>query len=201
MQKIQIFTLNKEIILAMAKKIVRLSEAEFMSMINEAIENVLIEMDGKTAMRVPNVSKTAKGSIQRGIYDKVINPSKAISNDRLIQKAQGMWTRVEDHWLSGFKGVTFKFFGEDRIGIVANILFTFEKLTKLSQDKTILVGTVSYNNQSISGDGIIINFDKGTVKYHEKGSRYQYSLEIDNRMRPQWDALLEQLRMALNARK
>ena len=183
----------------MAKKIVRLSEAELMSMINEAVTNAL-EKDGKTAMRVPNVSKTTRDDIQRGISDKVINPTKTIPNDRLIQKAQGMAPRVEDHWLRDFKGVTFKFFGEDRIGIVFHILFTFEKLTKLSQDKTILVGTVSYNNQSISGDRIIINFDKGTVKYHERGSRYRYSLEIDNRMKPQWDALLEQLKMALNAR-
>lgn len=181
----------------MAKKIVRLSEAEFRSMINEAVAKALVEMDGKTAMRVPNVSKTARDDIQRGVSDKVINPSKTITNDSLIQKAQGMWSGVEDHWLRNFQGVTFMFFGDDSLGIVAHILFTFEKLTKLSQDKTILVGTVSYKNQSISGDRIIINFDKGTVKYHERGSRYQYSLEIDNRMKPQWDALLEQLKMAL----
>ncbi len=184
----------------MAKKVVRLTEEEFMSMINEAVANALIEMDGKTAMRVANTSKTARNDIQQGSYDKVINPSKKVSNDKTIRKAQDMWPRVEDHWLKNFKGVTFKFFGEDRIGIVANILFTFDKLTKLSSDKTILTGTVSYNNQSISGDGIIINFDKGTVKYHERGSRFQYSLEIDRRTKPQWDSLLEQLQMALNAR-
>lgn len=165
----------------MAKKIVRISEAEFMSMINEAVAKALVEMDGKTAMRVP-VSKTARDDIQQGVSDKVVTLSK-----------------TEDQWLRDFKGVTFKFFGEDGIGIVANILFTFEKLIKLSQDKTILIGTVSYNNKSISEDGIIINFDKGTVKYRERGSRYQYSLEIDNRMKPRWDALLEQLKMALKA--
>lgn len=184
----------------MAKKVIRLTEDEFRSMINEAVAQALKEMDGKTAMRVPNASTNAQNEIQMGNDTRQINASKSISNDDLIQKAQNMWPRVENHWLQDFKGFTFKFFGKDRIGIVANILFTFDKLTKLSSDKTILIGTVSYNNQSINGDGIIINFDKGTVKYHERGSRYNYNLEIDRRTKPQWDALLQQLQMALNAR-
>jgi hypothetical protein len=170
-------------------------------MINEAAAKALIEMDGKTAMRVQNASINAQDEIQNGNDVRQINATKIVSNDDLIQKAQNMWPRVENHWLQPFKGFTFKFFGKDRIGIVANILFTFDKLTKLSSDRTILTGTVSYNNQSISGDGIIINFDKNTVKYHERGSRYQYSLEIDRRTKPQWDTLLQQLQMALNARK
>lgn len=185
----------------MAKKVIRLTEEEFMSMINEAVEKALLEMDGKTAMRVPNSSTKAQHEIQAGNDNRQINASKSVTNDGLIQKAQKMWPSVENHWLQNFKGFTFKFFGKDRIGIVANILFTFERLSKLSSDKTILTGTVSYNNQSISGDGIVINFDKGVVKYHERGSRYQYSLEIDRRTKPQWDALLEQLQMALNARR
>ncbi len=62
-----------------------------------------------------------------------------------------------------------------------NSLFAFEQLTHLSSDKTILIGTVTYNNQSINWDETIINFNKETVKYKVRGSRYQYSLEIDNR--------------------
>lgn len=185
----------------MEKKVIQLTSAEFMSMINEAVAQALVEMDGKTAMRVPNASIKAQHEIQAGNDNRQINASKSVANDSLIQKAQDMWSRVENHWLQNFKGFTFKFFGKDRIGIVANILFTFDRLTKLSSNKTILTGTISYNNQSISGDGIIINFDKGVVKYHERGSRYQYSLEIDRRTKPQWDALLEQLKMALNARQ
>ena len=170
-----------------------------MSMINEAVANALVEKDGKTAIKVPDISINAKNNIQQGVYSKIINSKKSISNDDLITKAQNMWPRVEDHWLKDFKGTTFKFFGKDRIGIVANILFTFEKLTHLSSDKTILVGSISYNNQTINGNGIVINFNKGTVKYKDRGSRYQYSLEIDNRFKSKWDALLEQLQMALNA--
>ena len=184
----------------MPKKVVRLTAQAFMDLINEAVENALQEMDGKTAMRVQNVSVNARNDIQQGNYNRQINPNKSVSNDALIQKAQNMWDRVEDHWLKQFKGFTFKFFGKDRIGIVANILFTFEKLTHLSPNKTILTGTVTYNNQTIDGDGILIDFNKGTVKYKARGSRYQYALEVDNRMKPQWDKLLEQLQMALDAR-
>ena len=175
----------------MAKKIIRLTEEEFMAMINEAVANALVEMDGKTAMRAS--STNAKNDIQQGSNDKVINPNKMMSNDSLIIKAQNMWPRVEEHLLQQFKGITFKFFGKDGIGIVLNILFTFEKVTQLSPDKTILIGTVTYDNQSICGDRIVINFNKGTVKYKAIGNRYEYSLEIDNRSKPKWDALIEQL--------
>ena len=183
----------------MAKKIIRLTEEEFMTMINEAVANALLEMDGKTAVRAS--STNAKNDIQQGSNVKVINPNKMISNDSLIIKAQNMCPRVEEHWFQQFKGITFKFFGKDGIGIVLSILFTFEKVIQLSPDKTILVGTVTYDNQSINGDRIVINFNKGTVKYKARGKRYQYSLEIDNRTKPSWDTLLEQLQMTLNARQ
>lgn len=183
----------------MANKVIRLTDEEFMSMINEAVADALVEMDGKTAMRVPNVSTHAKNDIYQSSYSTIVHTNKTISNDSLKQKAQNMWPRVDEHWLHQFKGITFKFFGIDGIGLVAHILFTFEKLTHLSSDKTILVGTVTYNNQSINGDGIVINFNKGTVKYKERGNRYQYSLEIDNRTKLKWDALLEQIQMALTA--
>ena len=118
-----------------------------------------------------------------------------------IENTKNMCPRVEEHWFQQFKGITFKFFGKDGIGIVLSILFTFEKVTQLSPDKTILVGTVTYDNQSINGDRIVINFNKGTVKYKARGKRYQYSLEIDNRTKPSWDTLLEQLQITLNARQ
>ncbi|MBD5239034.1 MAG: hypothetical protein HDS64_04585 [Bacteroidales bacterium] len=185
----------------MAKKIVRLTDEEFRSMINEAVSQVLKEVDVKTAMRVPNASAKAQNEIQKGFDVRQINTTKSTSNYDLIQKAQSMWSKVENHRLNDFQGFTFSFFSKDGIGLVAIILFTFERLTKLSSDKTILTGTITYNNQFISGDRIIINLDKGTVKYHERGSRYNYSLEIDRRTKPQWDALLKQLQKALNARK
>lgn len=181
----------------MTKKVIQLTEDEFKAMINEAVSQTFIEMDGKTAMCVPKISTKAQDEIQNGIDNRQINVPKTVT-DELNQKAQNMRSRVENHWVQQFKGLTFKFFSKDKIGIVTNILFTFEKLTKLSADKTILTGVVSYNNQSIIGDGIIINFNKDTVKYHEQGSRYQYSLEIDMRTKPQWDGLLEQLQIALN---
>jgi hypothetical protein len=38
------------------------------------------------------------------------------------------------------------------------------------------------------------------VKYHERGSRYNYRLEIDNRYKPLWDEFLDELNRAINAR-
>ena len=87
------------------------------------------------------------------------------------------------------------------MGIPADILLKFDKVTKLSLEKTILIGTVTYNTSQIEGDGITIDFKHNKVQYHERGSRYAYNLEIDKRSKPLWDKLLSQLKMALDARK
>ena len=79
-------------------------------------------------------------------------------------------------------------------------IFTFNKITKLEPNKTILIGDVIFNKTKISGDGIILDFVKETVKYHERGSRYTYNLEIDNRYKPLWDNFTNELKQAINAR-
>jgi hypothetical protein len=63
----------------------------------------------------------------------------------------------------------------------------------------ILSGEVVFDGTQLSGD-ITVDFNRNQVFYKEKGSRYQYSLIIDNRTKPQWDELLKQLRMSLNNR-
>ena len=90
---------------------------------------------------------------------------------------------------------------EDLLGIPADLLFTFERVKKLDLRKTILVGTVVFNETQIAGDGIIIDFTKDKVQYHEKGNRYAYNLEIDIRTKGLWDRLLVQLKKALKNRK
>jgi hypothetical protein len=64
-----------------------------------------------------------------------------------------------------------------------------------------LVGNVTFNRNQINGDGIIIDFVKGRVKYHERGNRYAYNLEIDNRYKQMWDAFINELKTALDARQ
>lgn len=108
---------------------------------------------------------------------------------------------VQEHWQKDYVGKTFKFFAEDRLGLIAHHLFTFNRVSKLDAKKTILIGDVVFNNQQISGDRIIIDFTKGNVRYHEKGSRFAYNLEIDNRFKPLWDGLCDQLKTAIENTK
>ena len=117
-----------------------------------------------------------------------------------IAKARRMEKEVQPYWLQEYVGKTFKFYGEDRLGLVVHVLFTFEKVTKLDLNKTVLVGTVTFDQTQISGDGIIIDFVKNRVLYHEKGNRYAYKLEIDNRTSQLWNRLLSRLKHALENR-
>lgn len=104
--------------------------------------------------------------------------------------------KVQSHWLKDYIGKTFKFFGRTQLGLVANVLFTLERVKKLEPNKTILVGEVTFNSNKISGDGIIVDFTKNRIQYHDKKSRYSCNLEIDNRFKQLWDALLNELNVA-----
>lgn len=184
----------------MAKKVIRLTEDEFRKIIYDAVMPYLNEMDGKTYSRIYNASQRAKDDNQHGTYQRSTNGKRVQNNDDVITNARILEPEAKEHWLQRFKDYTFKFYGEDRMGLVADILLKFETVTHLNPERTILVGTIYYNGTQIEGDGIVVNFKNGTVKYKARGNKYQYSLEIDRRTKPQWDALIEQLQMALNAR-
>ena len=194
----------------MVKKVIRLTEMELSNLIKEATRTVINEMDGATYSRIYNASHKAKEDSQNGNHStlRIINNKTdgsrrfvGVNNDDTIAKARRMEKDVQPYWLQDYVGKTFKFYGEDRLGLVANVLFTFEKVTKLDLNKTILVGTVTFNLTQISGDGIIIDFVKNRVLYHEKGNKYAYKLEIDNRTAQLWNGLLVQLKKSLENRK
>ena len=185
----------------MAKKIIRLTEDELKQLIKEATTKVMNEMDDATYSRIHNASHRAMQDIQNGNYERTVNGRDFVDNDEIISTADELEPRAQAHWLKDYVGQTFKFFGRSQMGLPAHILFTFEKITKFELNKTVLVGSVTFNRNQINGDGIIIDFIKGRVKYHERGNRYAYTLEIDNRYKPLWDKFINKLRAALDARQ
>lgn len=202
----------------MRKKVVRLTDDELAHIIKEATIASLNEMDGATYSRVYNATHKAKEDIQSGklqtaktitkrykkdgsLRKKPLVNTVLINNDDIIKRGRHMQDFVQQHWLKDYIGQTFMFFGEDRLGIPAHVLLTLDKVTKLDHRKTILVGTVIFNDTKIEGDGITIDFTTDKVKYHERGSRYAYTLEIDYRSKNLWEKLLDQLKMALDSRK
>ena len=193
----------------MKKIIIKLTESELSEMIKKATTESLNEMDGATYARMYKASHRAKENNQNGVYNtkymingqRKVNPhEKVVSNDDVINRANKMESGVQQHWLNNYVGKTFKFYGEDRLGLVANVLFTLDRVKNLDIRKIILVGTVIFKDNEIPGDGIIIDFKTQKVVYHEKGDRYAYNLEIDNRSKALWDNLLEQLQMGIKSR-
>ena len=185
----------------MAKKVIRLTEDELKQLIKEATARVMNEMDAPTYSRIHNTSHRAMQDIQNGNYERAVNDKKKVDNDEIISKADELEPRAQAHWLKDYVGQTFKFFGRSQMGLPAHVLFTFERVTKLELNKTVLVGSVTFNRNQINGDGIVIDFVKGRVKYHERGNRYAYNLEIDNRYKQMWDAFTNELKAALDARQ
>lgn len=134
-------------------------------------------------------------------YERFVNDKKIVDNDEIISKADKLEPRTQAHWPMDYVGQTFKFFGISLKGLPTHVLFRFEKVTKLEPNKTIMIGSVTLNRNRINGDGIIIDYVKGMVKYHERDNRYAYNLEIDYRYKQMWDAYTYELKTALDARQ
>lgn len=185
----------------MAKKVIRLTESELHNLIAEATKTVLNEMESSTYSRIYNAAHRAMQDIQKGNDKRSINGKNFVDNDDIIIRADELEKKVQMHWLKEYVGKTFKFFGRSQMGLPAHLLFTFERITKFEPNKTVLIGSVIFNRSQINGDGIIIDFTKNRVKYHEKGNRYSYNLEIDNRYKPLWDKFTNKLKTALDKRE
>ena len=185
----------------MVKKVIRLTEDELKQLIKEATAKVMNEMDAATYSRIHNASHRATQDIQNGNYERSVNGKKVVDNDDIISRADSLEQNAQAHWLKDYVGQTFKFFGRSQMGLPAHVLFTFGKVTKLEPNKTVLVGSVTFNRNQINGDGLIIDLKRGRVKYHERGNRYAYTLEIDNRYEPLWDKFTNELRTALDTRQ
>ncbi len=171
----------------MAKKATRLTEEELSQFIKEVTAKVMNEMDATTHPRISNAS-------HRTMQDKQ-NDNPTINGKQLvISSAKVLESKAQAHWLEDYVGQTFKFFGRSQMGLPAHVLFTFDRVTKLEPNKTVLVGCVTLNRNQINGDGIVIDFVKGRIKYHERGNRYAYNLEIDNRNKQMWEAFTNELK-------
>ena len=181
----------------MAKKVKRLTEGELNQLIKESTSWILKEMDATTS-RTHNTSHSAKQDIQSVNDEKDVNIQKCVDNDVINSHADSIRPEAQSHWLSGYISQTFKFFGRGPMGLPAHILFSFERITKLESNKTVLVGTVTCNKNQNNGEVIIINFKKNRVLYHARGNRHIYNLEIDNRYKPLWNKFKQELLLELS---
>lgn len=72
--------------------------------------------------------------------------------DDKVSRATNVQPDIHEQCLKDYIGKTFKFFAQDRLQLVALLLFSFEKVVKLDMKETILAGTIVFNNQQINGD-------------------------------------------------
>lgn len=179
----------------MKRQIIQLTEEQLHSLIKDCVEKALDYMDGATFSRMCNASHKVMNDIQNGNSTRAVGNNTTDNdevNKEIINGTDCSATLVRD-----YVGKTFKFFGEDRMGLVTHLLFTLENVTKLDVNKTVLVGTIVLNNKQINGGGIIIDFAKNRVQYYDRGGRHSYKLEIDQRVAPMWNSLIDRLNIAL----
>lgn len=186
----------------MAKKIIRLTEQEFYEHITSIVESVMGEIDGKTHARVPNATTKARQLNQQGKYQTSVNGSngtKTIDHNNVISKYSGTLQRANQSLLAPFIATPFIFYATDRFGGSRFLTFKISNIKKLMNGIAILSGDVVFDGNQMIGD-ISVDFNKQVVQYRERGTRYKYNLEIDNRTKANWDNLLSELKASLDNR-
>jgi hypothetical protein len=108
---------------------IRLTESELNQIIKQATAKVMNEMDAATNSRIHNASHRAMQDIQNGNYERTVNGRDFVNNDDIISRADSLEQNEQAHWLKDYVGQTFKFFGRSQMGLLAHVLFTFEKMT------------------------------------------------------------------------
>lgn len=186
--------------ICMAKKtVIRLTEGQLAEIIKDITIKSLNEIDGATYSRVYNASHRAKNDKQNGQLQRTVG-NRTRNNDDILAHARELEPRAKENFLNPFVNQPFKFYSENRLGIIADVIFTMTDMTHLNSDRAILVGTVVFNDTQINGDGIIVDLKNDKVYYHERGNRYKYVLEIDNRTKDLWDKFMSLLHLAISTR-
>jgi len=192
----------------MTNEIRHLSEMEFYQHVENAVNEVLNEIDGKTHARVSNAAVNAMRLNQQGQYettlqgvDRSSNQPKTtiINHDAVIAKKKGVLQDANKSLVEPFATTTFVFYAIDRFDSPSFLTFNVSNIKKLMRGVAILSGKVVYDGDEMKGD-IMIDFKKDKVTYTEKGTRYKYPLIPDNRTIAKWNELLAQLKMSLDNR-
>jgi len=192
----------------MTNEIRHLSEMEFYQHVENAVNEVLNEIDGKTHARVSNAAVNAMRLNQQGQYettlqgvDRSSNQPKTtiINHDAVIAKKKGVLQDANKSLVEPFATTTFVFYAIDRFDSPSFLTFNVSNIKKLMRGVAILSGKVVYDGDEMKGD-IMIDFKKDKVTYTEKGTRYKYPLIPDNRTVAKWNELLAQLKMSLDNR-
>lgn len=181
------------------KTVIKLTEEELAEIIKEITLQSLNGIDGATYARVYNASHRAKSDNQQGKLQRTVG-GKTRNNDDILNQAQSVELNAKESFLKPYVNHPFKFYAENRRGIVFNVIFTMTDMTHLSPEKAILVGTVIFGDTQINGDGIVVDMKTDKIYYHERGSRYRYYLEIDNRTKDLWEKFISQLHLSISKR-
>lgn len=178
----------------MAKKIVRLTESELYSLIEEATNQALMEIDGKTYSRVHNATMQA----QQDLLNNIPNSPQGRPNMSVIVRGIDLDPRAADSLITPFK-TKYLFHCQNLRGAAAITIFDLKQLYELTPQKAILKGNITFNNEPLYGS-IIVNLQTNQVQYNYKGRSPRYTLIIDPSKQDLWNSLINELQTSVNSR-
>ena len=176
------------------KQKITLTEQELTAIVKHSICEALNEIDGATYARIHNSTMAA----QQRQLDGTPSTNPRRTNVDTIIKGISLDPKAADSLISPYK-TDYLFHCQNLRGAAALTVFELEQLYLLNEDKAILKGKITFNNERLYGS-IVIDMRTRRTYYNYKGQRPEYTLQIDPSKKQIWDGLVNQLDLAISNR-
>jgi len=189
----------------MRKRVIQLSESEFMNLILEATKQVIQEFDGFTYGRISNGSLAARNDIRNGVFSKDVGtkvnptdstkrlstPLRTIQSYERLSKAKQLDIEIRNDIVNQYKDITFMFLGTNRTKVDEPFEFNLTSIDKIDRDAFIFGGLITWDGKQFNGSIKYIP-SKGTCYYTNRSMRlYNYALEPVPPTKQAWDNLIK----------
>lgn len=171
----------------MNKKNIKLTKDELHNLIAEATNQTLMEIDGKISPRTTQP--------QEGLLNNVPLSHQGTSNMSALVRGIDLGPKETDSLFSPFR-TKYLFHCQNLRGAAAITIFDLKQLYKLTPQKAMLKGNITFNNEPLYGS-IIVNLQTSQVQYKYKGRYPHYTLIIDPSKRDLWNELVGKLQLCV----
>ena len=189
----------------MGKKIIHLTESEFMNLILEATKQVIQEYDGFTYGRISNGSLSARNDIINGVFSKEVgtkvdpsdpkkrtsSPLRTVNSYERLAKAKQLDKDIRDDIVKQYQDITFMFLGTNRTKVDEPFEFKLSSIDKIDRDAFIFSGEITWDEKQFHGS-VRYNPSKGQCYYTNRSmGTYNYVLEPVPPTKQAWDNLIK----------
>lgn len=170
----------------MGKKVIKLTESEFKTLVVESVQSVLNEMDYRTAALPHGANYNAMQSKVQNSDTNAVSKMDASNQKRM----SAISLSIHDN----FPNLELHFIERDKANQYYSVVFLFKEMMTMNDDRFVMRGDINISGQGSKQGYIEFNFQQQSfyrVNYYGSGTvRRLYTLMLDNDYRDTFNSIL-----------